>query len=94
MILYIKVQCHYNLYIITRHDVSQHEIIMGKQYDKALKFIYGEKRGTIGDLQKKISKETVDKFISVGFIICGYTPTAKTWKLSSLGKLYCEDFVL
>ncbi len=67
---------------------------MGRQYDSALRFIYGEKRGKIKDLQEKISKETVDKFISVGFIICGYTTTAKTWKLSSLGKLYCEDFVL
>lgn len=63
-------------------------------YNRALKFIYHKKSGTFTDLRKRVTKELIDSFISVGFIICGYTPSAKTWKISTLGKEYCKDFVL
>jgi len=63
-------------------------------YNSALKFIYRKKSGTFTELKKEVDQNRIDEFISVGFIICGYTPSTKTWKISSLGKQYCKDFVL
>ena len=59
---------------------------MKQDFKNALETIYNKKRGTIKELTESITSEMVDKFISVGFIICGYTPTDKTWKISTLGK--------
>ena len=67
---------------------------MRQDLKKALEIVYKEERGTINDLKESITTEMVKKLISVGFIICGYTHKAKTWRISLLGKEYCEDFVL
>lgn len=63
-------------------------------YNSALKFIYRKKSGTITELNNEVDQNRIEEFISVGFIICGFTPSTKTWKISSLGKQYCKDFVL
>lgn len=63
-------------------------------YNSALKFIYRKKSGTFRELNNKVDQNRIKEFISVGFIICGFTPSTKTWKISTLGKEYCKDFVL
>lgn len=57
----------------------------------ALKNIYLTQRGYLGELQDAIGEEMLSEFISVGFIICGYTRTKKTWRISNLGSTYIAD---
>lgn len=60
----------------------------------ALKSIYNSGRGYIKDLRDTIGNELLSEFISVGFIICGYTRTSKTWRISELGRSYVRDLDL
>ncbi len=48
--------------------------------------------GYIKDLRDKIGDSLISEFISVGFIICGYTRSDKTWRISELGRGYVRSF--
>ena len=65
---------------------------MNESYRFALETINKESAGYVKELKETITPEMVDKFISIGFIICGYTQEAKTWKISKLGKEFIKDF--
>ncbi|MBD5315880.1 MAG: hypothetical protein HDS08_06985 [Bacteroides sp.] len=67
---------------------------MSENRKSALKAIYKDGWGYIKDLQEKIGNDLLSEFISVGFIICGYTRTSKTWRISNLGKSYVRDLDL
>lgn len=67
---------------------------MSENRKSALRAIYEDGRGYINDLQEKIGRELLSEFISVGFIICGYTRTSKTWRISKLGQSYVRDLDL
>ena len=67
---------------------------MTNDYDEGLRLIYREERGYVEDLKQMLSESIIDKFASVGFINYGYTIDHKTWSISKLGKVYCEDFIL
>lgn len=57
----------------------------------ALAYINNKKNGYISELVTEISQEFVDEFITIGFITYGYTLTAKTWKVTSLGKEFYTE---
>lgn len=65
---------------------------MSENYRFALETISKEGAGYVQELKKTITPEMVEKFISIGFVICGYTREAKTWRISKLGKEYIKDF--
>lgn len=67
---------------------------MSEKRKSALKTIYRDGWGYIKDLQENIGKDILSEFISVGFIICGYTRTNKTWRISKLGQSYVRDLDL
>jgi hypothetical protein len=67
---------------------------MSELRTSALTTIYRSDKGYIKDLQQSIGDELLAEFISVGFIICGYTRKSKTWRISKLGKDYVEDLNL
>lgn len=67
---------------------------MGNKRISALKSIYDSGWGYINDLRKNIGEDLLSEFISVGFIICGYTRTKKTWRISNLGRSYVRDMNL
>lgn len=63
-------------------------------YDRrieALSFINKERSGLVIELIEKISEKIFKEFLSVGFIICGYTPKAETWRISKLGEEYYSE---
>ncbi len=66
---------------------------MSEKRKSALKTIYQEGWGYIKDLQENIGKDLLSEFISVGFIICGYTRTSKTWRISKLGQTMCVIWI-
>lgn len=57
----------------------------------ALAFICKEKSGFVNELIEKIGERIFKEFLSIGFIICGYTPKYKTWRISKLGENYCSE---
>ncbi len=57
----------------------------------ALAKINDKENGYMSELITEIGQKLVDEFIAVGFIICGYTLTAKTWRVSELGKEYYAE---
>jgi hypothetical protein len=67
---------------------------MNNERKNALIKIYQGKKGSIKSLEEYIGKDLTREFISVGFIICGYTRTAKTWRLSKLGQNYVQEMNL
>ncbi len=67
---------------------------MNEKKKSALVSIYRSGRGYMKDLCKTIDPKFIDEFITAGFIICGFTRTDKTWRISSLGKGYVEDLEL
>ncbi len=67
---------------------------MNEQQKKALISIYKDGRGYVKDLRKKIGDSLTTEFISVGFIICGYTRSDKTWRISDLGRGYVRELQL
>lgn len=67
---------------------------MSNKRTSALKNIYTSGWGYIKDLRATIGEELLSEFISVGFIICGYTRTQKTWRISNLGRSYVRDMNL
>lgn len=67
---------------------------MNDKRTSALKNIYTSGWGYIKDLRTNIGEELLSEFISVGFIICGYTRTQKTWRISNLGRSYVRDMNL
>lgn len=67
---------------------------MNEQQTKALISIYKEGQGYIKDLRRKIGDTIMSEFISVGFIICGYTRSDKTWRISELGQGYVRELQL
>ncbi len=67
---------------------------MNEKRISALKSIYTGGWGYIKDLRTNIGEELLSEFISVGFIICGYTRTKKTWRISNLGRSYVRDLDL
>lgn len=67
---------------------------MNEKRISALKSIYTSGWGYIKDLRTNIGEELLSEFISVGFIICGYTRTKKTWRISNLGRSYVRDLDL
>ncbi len=69
-------------------------IIMNEKKKLALVCIYTKGRGYLSELRKSIDPQLIDEFITAGFIICGFTRTSKTWRISSLGKGYVEDLEL
>lgn len=64
---------------------------MSDKRTSALKNIYNSGWGYIKDLRTTIGEDLLSEFISVGFIICGYTRTKKTWRISNLGRSYVRD---
>lgn len=58
---------------------------------EALAYINDEKKGYISKLIERIGQKCVEEFVSVGFIICGYTRTAKTWRISKFGKEFYSE---
>lgn len=67
---------------------------MNEKEKTALRSIYNSGRGYIKDLRENIGNDLLSEFISVGFIICGYTRTSKTWRISELGRSYVRDLNL
>ena len=67
---------------------------MNNERKNALIKIYQGKKGSIKSLEEYIGKDLTREFISVGFIICGYTRTANTWRLSKLGQNYVQEMNL
>lgn len=67
---------------------------MNTQQRNALISIYNDGRGYVNDLRKKIGDSLTAEFISVGFIICGYTRSDKTWRISKLGQSYVKELQL
>lgn len=57
----------------------------------ALAKVYEQRNGFMSDLVQEIGQKFVDEFIAVGFIICGYTIAAKTWRISELGKEFYTE---
>lgn len=57
----------------------------------ALRYIYKEKSGYMDTLIKCVTKNYVEELISAGFIICGYTSQAKTWRISQLGRDFYQE---
>ena len=53
----------------------------------ALKYIVKTKNGYVRDLVANIDNY-VDEFVSLGFVIKGYTWTDETWRVSELAKRY------
>jgi predicted transcriptional regulator len=66
---------------------------MNRDFDCALAFVYRRKNGMLNELTQAITTEMIDKLISAGFIICGYTQDAKTWMITELGKEHYENFI-
>lgn len=69
-------------------------MVMNEERKTALKNIYNSGWGYFKDLQNSIGNEILSEFVSVGFIICGYTRKKKTWRISNLGKHYVQDLDL
>lgn len=67
---------------------------MTDQQKTALINIYKDGRGYIKDLRDNIGDALMSEFISVGFIICGYTHSDKTWRISELGRGYVRELHL
>ena len=63
---------------------------MDKDRVDALSYVVTQQYGYVKDLLDKIQKTIVDEFVSIGFIIMGYTPEDKTWRVSSFAKTYYE----
>lgn len=57
----------------------------------ALAKVNNKGNGYMNELIPEIGQKFVDEFIAVGFIICGYTLTAKTWRVSELGKEFYAE---
>ena len=67
---------------------------MTEKQKNALISIYMDGRGYIKDLRDKIGDSLISEFISVVFIICGYTRSDKTWRISELGRGYVRELQL
>jgi len=67
---------------------------MNEKKKSALVSIYRSGQGYMQDLRNTIDQKFIDEFITAGFIICGFTRTDKTWRISALGKGYVEDLEL
>ena len=48
----------------------------------ALSYIVTEKFGYVRDLIVKVRQSIIDEFVSMGFVIMGYTSEDKTWRVS------------
>ena len=53
---------------------------------KALTYIYNEKNGYMSELMEQVGKDYAEELIAVGFVICGYNPQVKTWRISEMAK--------
>lgn len=54
----------------------------------ALRYIVDTQYGYVGELITNIGKAFADEFVSLGFVIMGYTMDDKTWRVSELAKRY------
>ena len=63
---------------------------MDKERVDALSYVVSKKYGYVKDLLNQIQRTIVDEFVSLGFIIMGYTPEDKTWRVSSFAESYYE----
>lgn len=64
--------------------------IMDKVRVDALNYVVSTKYGYVKDLLLKVQQTVVDEFVSLGFIIMGYTHEDKTWRASSFAESYYE----
>lgn len=53
---------------------------------KALKYIYNEGSGYMSELMDKVGRDYANELVAVGFVICGYNPKAKTWRISEMAR--------
>lgn len=62
--------------------------MMDQERVDALSYVVSTKYGYVKDLLDKITQAIVDEFVSMGFIIMGYTSDDKTWRASSFANTY------
>lgn len=62
--------------------------IMDEERVNALSYVVSQKCGYVKDLLNEIKQAIVDEFVSLGFIIMGYTAESKTWRASSFAETY------
>ena len=67
--------------------MAEMEIMDNVRVD-ALDYVVSTKYGYVKDLLKKVQETIVAEFVSLGFIIMGYTPEDKTWRVSSFAESY------
>jgi hypothetical protein len=67
---------------------------MNEKEIAALKRIYNSGRGYLEELRDSIGNDLLSEFISVGFIVCGYSRTSRTWRISNLGRCYVRELRL
>ena len=54
----------------------------------ALRYIVDTRYGYVGELITNIGEAFANEFVSLGFVIMGYTMDDKTWRVSELAKRY------
>lgn len=54
----------------------------------ALSYVVSKKYGYVRELVETIKQNIVDEFVSLGFVIMGYTPEDKTWRVSDFAINY------
>ncbi len=57
----------------------------------ALRIINSLGCGYMTTLKSRVEESLIEEFISVGFIVCGYTRANKTWRISELGKNFYSE---
>lgn len=64
--------------------------IMDKERADALSYVVSKRYGYVRELLDTVKQTIVDEFVSLGFIIMGYTYDDKTWRASSLADSYFQ----
>jgi len=57
----------------------------------ALKYIYNEGNGYMSELMEQVGENYAEELIAVGFVICGYNPQVKTWRISEMAKEFYQE---
>lgn len=58
---------------------------------KALKYIYCEGSGYMNELMDNVGIDYANELVAVGFVICGFNPQAKTWRISEMAKEFYQE---
>ena len=66
---------------------------MDKERVDALSYVVQTRHGYVKDLLTKMRQTIVNEFVSLGFIIMGYTDEDKTWRVSSFAETYYQIVV-